>query len=180
MSVSLLLAFFLTEIISIQGYLQFWMRYLSEMFQRHSFDICTLVPNNLKFLVCLSVCQLAYFLTEIIKIQGYLRFWKRYLSEISWRHSWDVCTLFKTNQNFLYVCVSVRWLTSLLKLDKYKDISRSEIDISLNFFGDNPRMLLHHFQIILNFLYVCQSVSWHTSLLKLGQYRQIVGKLSQF
>merc|ERR1711954_60988 len=31
-----------------------------------------------------------------------------------------------------------------------------------------------------NCLYVSQSVSWLMSLLKLGQYRQIVGKLSQF
>ena len=31
-----------------------------------------------------------------------------------------------------------------------------------------------------NCLYVSQYVSWLTSLLKLGQYRQIVRKLSQF
>ena len=34
-------------------------------------------------------------------------------------------------------------------------------------------MLVHYFQIILNFLYVCQSVSWLTSLLKLDKYRDI-------
>ena len=32
---------------------------------------------------------------------------------------------------------------------------------------------LHYFQIFLIFLYVCQSVRWLTSLLKLGQYRGI-------
>ena len=69
--------------------------------------------------------------------------------------------------NFLYVCQSVSWLTSLLKLDKYRHISGPEWDIFLKIFGDIPGMLLHHFQIILNFLYVCQSVSWLTSLLKL-------------
>ena len=34
-------------------------------------------------------------------------------------------------------------------------------------------MFVHLFQIILNFLYVCQSVSWLAFLLKLGQYRHI-------
>ena len=34
-------------------------------------------------------------------------------------------------------------------------------------------MLFHLFQIILNFLYVCQSVSWLTSLLTLYKYRDI-------
>merc|ERR1711954_70560 len=77
--------------------------------------------------------------------------------------------------NFLHICQSFSWLTSLLKLDKYRDISGPEWDIFLKFFGDIPRMLLHHFQIILNFLYVCQSVSWLTSLLKLDKYRHISG-----
>ena len=73
----------------------------------------------------------------------------------------------------MYVCQSVSWLTSLLKLDKYRHISGPEWDIFLKIFGDIPGMLFHHFQIILNFLYVCQSVSWHTSLLKLDKYRDI-------
>ena len=34
-------------------------------------------------------------------------------------------------------------------------------------------MFLHEFQILLNFLYVCRSVSWFTSLLKLDKYRDI-------
>ena len=74
---------------------------------------------------------------------------------------------------FLYVCQSVSWLTSLLKLDKYRHISGPEWYIFLKIFGDIPGMLFHHFQIILNFLYVCQSVSWHTSLLKLDKCRDI-------
>ena len=71
--------------------------------------------------------------------------------------------------NFLYVCQSVSWLTSLLKLDKYRDISGPECAIFLKFFGDIPGMLLHHFRVILNFLYVSQSVSWLTFLLKLDK-----------
>ena len=79
--------------------------------------------------------------------------------------------LFQMILNFMYVCQSVSWLTSLLKLYKYRDISSSGRDIFLKFSGDIPRMNLHQFQIILNFLYVCQSVSWLTSLLKLYKYR---------
>ena len=75
--------------------------------------------------------------------------------------------------NFLYVCQSVSWLTSLLKLDKSRDISSSGWDIFLKFFGDIPGMLVHYFQIILNFFYVCQSVSWLTSLLILDKSRDI-------
>ena len=75
--------------------------------------------------------------------------------------------------NFLYVCQSVSWLTHLLKLDKYRDISSSAGDIFLNSFGDILWMLVHYFQIILNFMYVCQSVCLLTSLLKLDKYRDI-------
>ena len=65
-------------------------------------------------------------------------------------------------QNFLYVCQSVSWLTFLLKIDKYRDISTSGWDIFLKFFGDIPRIFPDYLQIIYNFLYVCQSVSWLT------------------
>ena len=101
------LAYFLTEIRQIQGYLKFWMRYLSEIFQGHSLDVGTLFPNDSKILICLSVCQLAKFPTEIRQMLGYLQFWMRYLSEIFWRHSWDAGTLFPNNSEFL-VCLSVR------------------------------------------------------------------------
>ena len=80
---------------------------------------------------------------------------------------------FQVIQNFLYVCQSVSLLTSLLKFDKCKDISSSGWDIFLEFFVDIPVMLVHLFQIIMNFLYVCQSVGWLTSLLKLYKYRDI-------
>ena len=80
---------------------------------------------------------------------------------------------FQRLTKFLYVCQSVSWLTSLLKLDKCRDISNSWWDISLIFFGDIPGMLVHYFQMILNFLYVCRSVSWLTFLLKLDKYRDI-------
>jgi len=73
----------------------------------------------------------------------------------------------------LYVSQSVSWLTFLLKLDKYGDISSSLWDIFLKFFGGIPGMFVHLFQIILNFMYVCQSVSWLTSLLKLYKSRII-------
>ena len=75
--------------------------------------------------------------------------------------------------NFLYVCQSVSWLTFLLKLEKYRDISSSGWCICLNSFWDISGIFLHYFQIISNFLSVCQSASWLTSSLKLGHYRDI-------
>ena len=93
------------------------MRYLSEIFWRHSWDVPTLVPNNSDFLVCLSVCSLSHFLTEI-----------------------------------------------RLSLD----ISSSSWAIYFKFSGDIPGIFLQSFQIITDFLHVCQSVSWLTFLLKLG------------
>ena len=74
---------------------------------------------------------------------------------------------------FLYICQSINWLTSLLKLGYYRDISSSGWDIFLKLFGDIPWILVHCFQIIVNFLYVCQSVNWLTSLLILDKYRDI-------
>ena len=98
-----------------------------------------------------------------------------YLSEFLRGFPWMFVHQIKIILNFLYVCQSVSWLTFLLKLDKYRDISSSVWDIFLKIFGGIPGMFLHHFQIILNFLYVCQSVSWLTSLLKLDKYRHISG-----
>ena len=79
--------------------------------------------------------------------------------------------LFQIILYFMYICQSFSWLTFLLKFDKYRDISSSGSDIFLQFFGEISGMLTRQFQIILNFLYVCQSVSWLTSLLKLYKYR---------
>ena len=53
--------------------------------------------------------------------------------------------------------------TSPLTLFVYN--SGSEWDIFLKFFGDIPGIFVDYFWIIPNFLYVCQSVSWLTSLL---------------
>ena len=99
---------------------------------------------------------------------------------------WDILgTLihyFQIILNFLYVCQSISWLTFLLKLDKYRDISSSVWYIFLKFFGGISGMFLHLFQIMLNFMYVCQSVSLPTSLLILDKYKdiflQFVGDIS--
>ena len=80
---------------------------------------------------------------------------------------------FQIFTNFLYVCQSISWLTSIMKLGQYRDISCSGWDIFLKLYGDIPRIFLHYFQISSYFLLVCQSVSWLTSVQKLGQYRDI-------
>ena len=72
-------------------------------------------PNSSKFLVCLSVLQLAYILTKIRPIQGYILSWIMIFFEIVLRHSLDVSTLFSNNLNFLYVCQSFSWLPSLFQ-----------------------------------------------------------------
>ena len=70
--------------------------------------------------------------------------------------------------NIFYVCQSASWLTSFLKFGPDRDISSSVFYIFLNCFGDIYGMFAHQFKTIPNFLYVCQSASWLTSLLKLG------------
>ena len=122
------------------------------------------------------VCQSVSWLTFLLKLDKY--------RDIS-SSVWDIFLnffggipgmfvhLFKIIPKFVYVCQCVSWLTFLLKLYKYRDISSSVWDIFLKFFGGIPGMFVHLFQIILNFMYVCQSVSWLTSLLKLYKYRDI-------
>ena len=92
------------------------MSYLFQIFGRHSWDDSALVQNNSRFLVCLSVCSLPHFLTDIM-------------------------------------------LTV--------DISSFAWYIFQIFFGEIPWMLVHLLQMILNFMYVCQSVCLLTSLPKL-------------
>ena len=60
--------------------------------------------------------------------------------------------------NFLCFCQSVSWFNFLLKYVN-RDISSSWGDIFLNFLGDIPSIYLEFFQIIMDFLYVCQSLS---------------------
>ena len=80
---------------------------------------------------------------------------------------------FKIITYFLYVCQSISLLTFLQILGKYRDISCSWWDIFLKFLGDILGLFVHFFQIITDFLYVCQSIGWLTSIMKLGQYRDI-------
>ena len=75
--------------------------------------------------------------------------------------------------NCLSVCRSVSWLTSLLKADKCRDISQFRMRYLPESFLDIPGMFVHYFQIITNFLFVCQSYSLLISLLKIDQYRDI-------
>ena len=93
------LADFLTDIRRMQGYLQFWMRYFSEIFLIHSWDVCTDIPINSYILVCLSVCQLAHFITEIRQIQGYFQFWIKHLSDFL-SYSLDFSTQAPNNSEF--------------------------------------------------------------------------------
>ena len=169
MSVSLLVAYFLTEIIEIQGYLQFWKRYPSEIFWRYSQDESTLVPNNSEFLICLSVCQLAYFLTEIRQIQGYLQFCMRYLSEIFGGIPGIIVHLFQIILNFMYVCQLVGLHTSLLKLGQYRDISCFGLNIFQKYFGDVFTLFPNNHKCLVC-LSVCQLACFLTEIRQIQGY----------
>ena len=121
----------------------------------------------IKKLYVWSVCYLAYFLIEIRPIYKYLQYCMIYLSEIFG----DITRTFLDYFQIIQICQSASWLTSLLKLGSYRDISSSVGDISLKFFRGIPGMFVHLSQIILKFLYVCQSAIWLTSLNKLHKLR---------
>ena len=91
------------------------MRYLSGIFWGLSWYVFTINLSHSEFLVCLSVCLLAYFLNEIMSIWGYIQFWMRYHSEFFLRHSWDISALFPKYSVFLVclsVCLSVSYISS--------------------------------------------------------------------
>ena len=149
------------------------MRYLSEIFWRHSRDVHTLFQIILNLL---HVCQSVSWLTSL-QILNKCRDISCSKRDIFLKFLRDSFGMFLENipiiLNFLCVCQSVSWLTSLLNLDKYRHISSFGWDILPNCFGDIPWMLVHYIQIILNILYVRQSVGWLISLLELYKYRDI-------
>ena len=97
--------------------------------------------------VSLFVCLLPYW----NKTKWYLQFWMRYLSRIFLDLPEVLVHCIQKNQNSFYVCQSGSWHTSLMKSDKFRDIASSGWDIFLNLYGHIPGMLVHLFQIILNF-----------------------------
>ena len=92
------------------------MSYLFQIFGGHSLDVPALVQNNFIFLVCLSVCSLPHFPTEMrLSLDISSSRWT-----IFFKFSGDIpgmfLHLFKIISDFLYVCQSVHCLTSLLKI----------------------------------------------------------------
>ena len=105
-------------------------------FWRLSWDICGLFPNNFKFPVCLPVCYLAHFLTEINV--GFLQFWMRLLSQ----YFRSISGMFWNRSKSSWIsCLSVSWFNFLLKLGKYKDISSSVWYIFLIFLETFPQYI---------------------------------------
>ena len=124
----------------------------------------------------LYVCQSASWPTSLLILDKY-----RDISSSGWDNflkrygdiPWIFLHYYQISSNFLSVCQSVSWLTSVQKLGQYRDISCSGWYIFLKLFGDIPGMFVRHFQINSTFLYVCHSIGWLTSIMKLGQYRDI-------
>ena len=94
--------------------------------------------------VCRSVCLLTS-LPELDRgispVLDEISYW------IFWRHSWHVGTFVPNNSDFLFVCQSGSWHTSLPISNRFRDISSSRWNIFLNFYGHIPGMLVHLFQI---------------------------------
>ena len=92
------------------------MSYLSKIFWTYFLDVCRVVPNDLVFLVCLSVCSLPQCLNDIMLTVN--------ISSSGWaiflKFSGDILGIFihwfQIISDFLYVYQSDHCLTSLLKL----------------------------------------------------------------
>ena len=118
-------------------------------FWRHFWDVCITFKNI--FIFCMSVSLLVCLLPYWNKTKLYLQFWMRYLSGIFWDFPEVLVHCIQKNQISLYVHQSGSWQTSLMKSDNFRDIASSGWDIFLNLYGHIPGMLVHLFQIILNF-----------------------------
>ena len=133
------------------------MIYHSEYYWKHSWDVCTQVLNNSEFL---HVCQSVSWLTSSQKL-GLYRVISSFWWDIFLNFFEDIIGIFlqyfKTNTNCLHLCQSDSWLTSLLKLDKCRDVSCSGWVIFLKFFWDIPEMFVHFFPNFHKIL-VCMSV----------------------
>ena len=97
------------------------MRYLSEIFGGLSWYDFTMNLNNSEFFVCLSVCLLAYFLTEMMSIWGFLQFWMIYISAIFWA------------KIFSFSCMSVSLFVSLLPYWNYINMGISLVLDEISF-----------------------------------------------
>ena len=81
----------------------------------------------------------------------------RYFSKIFWGLSWNVFQWIQIILNILYVFQSVSYLTYLLNICQYRNISSSWY-IFLKFFDIFPGYFWNISRLF-EFLYVCQSVS---------------------
>ena len=62
---------------------------------------------------------------------------------------------FQVIRTIFYVCHYTSWLTSFLKLDKYRIISWSGWDISVKIFVEILDIFVQYLHIIRKFLFVC-------------------------
>ena len=100
---------------------------------------------------------MAYSFTKIRQIKVHIKFWMRYFSIIFGGLSWNVFQWIQIILNILYVFQSVSYLTYLLNICQYRNISSSWY-IFLKFFDIFPGYFWNISRLF-EFLYVCQSVS---------------------
>ena len=120
---------------------------------------CLYALSKWFWISCMSVNLLVdYFPNEISSIKRYPQFWMRYISE---NFEWPFCNIFTLN--FFYSLISCMpislliWLTLLLKIANVRIFP--VLDEISTILGHIPVMYIHLFQIILIYLYACQSVS---------------------
>ena len=117
----------------------------------------------------LLVPSFSFFLSQSLSFFLHLAESWKYLSILMPRLWNDIQSLrFRVNQ---IVCMFVNLLFGLLTYCNEANIGISPVLDEINswYFFRHSWDVLHYFQIITNFCSVCQSVSWLTSLLKLGR-----------
>ena len=90
---------------------------------------------------------------------------------VLWLHSFQLTPGgVSTQGTAVFMGAWVHLSVCLSPLTQLVNNSGSGRDTFLKYFGYIPWMFLHYFQIFSNLLYVCQSVPWLTSFLKIVKY----------
>ena len=106
------------------------MRNLSGIYGGLSWYVSTMNLNNSEFIVFPSVCLLAYFLTEIMSIWGYIQFWMRHHSDFLETFREWLCTISK----WVWIsCMSVNLFVSLLPYWYYVNMGISPVLDEISF-----------------------------------------------
>ena len=99
------------------------MSYLFQIFGRHSLDVSALVQDNFRFLVCLSVCSLPHFLTDIMLTVDISSFgWSEWVSPRK-VIKWNKIPFFNIQESVqkkalanFQILLSITWISTFFQL----------------------------------------------------------------